>query len=307
MKRYKLNYFHKFVKYFVNKTTGAELNKKTGLSRSNINYWKTAYDNDEEPNITSNTLRKIAIGYNCSDAELKEMGISTEGDNDNTIPFAERLDYIMKKNKKKQKIVADNLGIKQQKISNWLKGDNIPTMQLSSRLAKEIGTNIFYLYGYSEDSSPEVKLLTKENIMQELKIGEKVFDTIKNFNSNMKVVLNNEENEVPFDIKPYLINEELINVFEQEAYRLFQYCTNNDFFLDYEHLVNTLGKTDIDNLNYFPFDITNIVRQNLSRIIYKKLKEFIANELNVTDIDNILKQLPKDIVCIPTKKTNKKK
>ena len=64
--------------------------------------------------------------------------------------FAERLTEVLKTSKYTQKQIAEMLGLQESNISNWKKGENLPSVEILYRLCFILHESADYLLGLDD-------------------------------------------------------------------------------------------------------------------------------------------------------------
>ncbi len=118
-----------------------KLAKEIGVSNQAICYW---CDGINEPKITY--LVKIANFFNIStDYLLGQIEYSER--REKTMLFHERIGEVIKGSEYSQKDIAKILHISESNITNWKKGDNLPSVDILYRLCILLKESADYLLG----------------------------------------------------------------------------------------------------------------------------------------------------------------
>ena len=66
--------------------------------------------------------------------------------------FGKRLSEVLKQSNLTQKQIAQKLGISEGNITNWKKGDNLPSVEVLYRLCKILDESSDFLLGLKDDT-----------------------------------------------------------------------------------------------------------------------------------------------------------
>lgn len=116
-------------------------------------------------------------------------------------PFASRFKALREKIGVSQSEMAERLGISQQSVSFYEKGDRLPDYYVLNRICEETGCSIRYLFGYQEAMSDY-----GDEFHKDLGLSDEALHFIRSISVEEKEIFDNLLRSTAFEVLLHVIN-----------------------------------------------------------------------------------------------------
>lgn len=267
-----------FYKYDKEGFTVSNLATILGLPYKTVSNW---FNKGTKPN--SDSLYKIF--YEFPELNYDDLGVKEYDDRRKTTNFQIRLKQLMKENNINNKQLAVEVSVDKSSVSNWIKGNTIPSKNILVKLAKYFNVTTEFLLGTSDNR--EVYNVNKKTLK---KLERDNPDTLEEFNG--ETYTKKELGEKYFDLKEYLIDENLIYVMKEEIDRILNWYTDDNYYSDFEDTINSRGEIKgIPVEHTYRYTVKEIAYNNIHKEVDKILDRYVAEQLKEKEMsDNILQR-----------------
>ena len=229
---------------------------------------------------SSKCIQKLLKEYNLA---FEDLGVEEI----KLLEFAKRLDLLKEEKKWNNKKLATILGVSSSTISEWLKGNKIPSIKDMINYADKLNVHYLYLLGVIEERQPTYSVINKL-----IGIDEKTSIALleyKNMSQYGKELRKEIEQSCGFTyreiVQDVIQNTQFIDALYFELYRILMYKLTNyeesfDEFFNTIELDLSAEESGIDSDSNIPAPMNNRIKQEeVSKLIVSKKLDNLIDSL----------------------------
>ena len=187
------------------------------------------WSNNEKPKPSSEALYKIFDKF--PELKYEDLGVKAIDVAKKVTLFIQRLGQLMEEKAYNNTSLAIDLNLDKSSVSSWRNGYSMPSEENLIKLAKLFNVSTEYLLGTTD--------YRKRN-----ELNEPVSKSLEKFAPDTPVdfygrIIPARDLEEQFDdIPEYLLNTNLVNVFQEETKRVVDYCMSETAYNKFKDTVN---------------------------------------------------------------------
>ena len=249
--------------------------KKVGVTENTVKNWlKGSITN------SSKCIQKLLKEYNLT---FEDLGVEEI----KLLEFAKRLDLLKEEKKWNNKKLATILGVSSSTISEWLKGNKIPSIKDMINYADKLNVHYLYLLGVIEERQPTYSVINKLiGIDEKTSIALLEYKTMTKYGEDLRAEIEKKCGFTYREIVQDVIKDtEFIDAIYFELYRILSYRLTDykdsfdDFMntIDLEFSAKELGANSDGSI---PFPTNNrISQEEISNLIVTKCLDKMINDM----------------------------
>lgn len=185
--------------------------------------------NNEKPKPSSEALYKIFDKF--PELKYEDLGVKEVDTGKNVTSFIKRLGQLMNEKGFNNTLLAKELGLDKSSISSWRNGYSMPSEENLIKLANLFNVSTEFLLGTTN---------IRKNYDKNTKIAHTLEKIAPDANVELygKITTAKDLEEQFDDIPEYLLDVNLISVFQEEAKRVLDYRLSKTVYNNFEDTVN---------------------------------------------------------------------
>lgn len=185
--------------------------------------------NNEKPKPSSEALYKIFDKF--PELKYEDLGVKEVDTGKNVTSFVERLGQLMNEKGSNNTSLAKKLNLDKSSISSWRNGYSMPSEENLIKLANLFNVSTEFLLGTTN---------IRKNYDKNTKIAHTLEKIAPDANVELygKITTAKDLEEQFDDIPEYLLDVNLIGVFQEEVKRIVDYYMDENFYNNFENIVN---------------------------------------------------------------------